>query len=320
MSSPVSPAPSAVRRQLGRSRYYTRDDLPPRLLHWHAPRANRWELLCLLDGALCVQWLLPEGIRTDTMQADDRRWIAPGTRWRVLCVGKGTSFALEIHADDATPVSTPQASRADWLTRATTVRVDDESSLANLLLDLPAGAQRLLRGHFDLSAVHLNAMLAACDEELYWHPLSREPAGFVAFAARAGKPVRLLEYLGRDHAVIEATLDGTFCGDAEHVSWLRGSLERHMSIEENVLFPAYLAAGGHAGWVRGLCNEHNLLRRQVAEASNAAGDRRRLILLLDGHDEKEEQIVYPDLMARVGDAADALVRAAMLYPVPLVAG
>jgi iron-sulfur cluster repair protein YtfE (RIC family) len=103
-------------------------------------------------------------------------------------------------------------------------------------------------------------------------------------------------------------------GDAEHEAWLRNVLTRHMRIEEQVLFPAYLDAGGNAGWVRGLCNEHRQLELHLDRLSEAES-RRRFLLLLDGHDEKEEQIVYPDILAKLGDDAQGLGRQAMLLSV-----
>jgi hypothetical protein len=39
------------------------------------------------------------------------------------------------------------------------------------------------------------------------------------------------------------------------------------------------------------------------------------VLLLDGHDEKEEQIVYPDILAKLGGDAPSLGRQAMLLSV-----
>ncbi len=138
------------------------------------------------------------------------------------------------------------------------------------------------------------------------------------FAADA-LPVGLLEYLGRDHAVIEAALARALRGDARGVAWLHASLQRHLAIEEQLLFPAYLKAGGREAWVRGLCNEHAHLRKQLDllfddDADVTLRARRRFTLLLDGHDEKEEQIVYPDILARVGADLVELTRAAILYP------
>ena len=105
----------------------------------------------------------------------------------------------------------------------------------------------------------------------------------------------------------------------QRMRWLRNALARHLVIEEQLLFPAYLAAGGRAGWVRGLCNEHALLRRDL-ERLHDAGARRRFLLLLDGHDEKEEQIVYPDIIARAVAGDDALTRAVLHLALPAASG
>ncbi len=150
----------------------------------------------------------------------------------------------------------------------------------------------------------------------FWHPLEQGDTDFTAFVARAAQPIGLSEYLGRDHAVIEAALSGALRGDAEHARWLVATLARHLVIEEELLFPAYLGAGGRTGWVDGLRNEHEHLRRGLHALAETSA-RRRFLLLLDGHDEKEEQIVYPDIVARLGGETDALTHAALLCPAML---
>lgn len=61
----MHPQPSPRRRRLGRSHSHGRDDTPPRLRAWHAPRANRWELLEIESGQLLVEWLGAAGIRSE---------------------------------------------------------------------------------------------------------------------------------------------------------------------------------------------------------------------------------------------------------------
>lgn len=166
----TEPTPPAVRRQLGPSRSYAKDDLPKRLAHWHAPRANRWERLCVADGELQVQWLDPDGIRTETLHAGDSRWIAPGMRWRVTQMAAQARFQLEIHADDAAPVSTPQPMRAAWLDEVTTTPLDNSYAFTRLLADLVPGQQRLVRGGFDLDDDRLRGVLTEHGHTLFWHP------------------------------------------------------------------------------------------------------------------------------------------------------
>lgn len=298
--------PSANRRQLGRSRVYAYGDLPSRLHHWHAPRANRWEYLCVTVGPLEIQWLGAEGIRADTLGTGDARWIAPGMRWRVTRMQTQSRFQLEIHADDATAASAPQPVRAALLDEADEITLTGPDALEPALSNLAPRERCLLRARFDI-APHMQDRIARGAGDLCWHPLERGEARCSALLARAAEPIGLLEYLGRDHAVIEAALAGALRGDVERELWLRNTLARHLVIEEEILFPAYLEAGGNPGWVRGLCNEHKHLRRDLDRLSDPVSQR-RFLLLLDGHDEKEEQTVYPDILSRLGADDDVLQR------------
>jgi len=309
----VMPAstPPALRRQLGRSREYTQANLPERLRRWHAPRANRWEYLCVEAGPLVVEWLDSEGAQS--LRTAENCWIAPGTRWRIVQLDAQSRFRLEIHADAATAASAPQPLRAALLDAAECARIDDEAALVRLLAGLRAGERRLVRAGFDFGPA-LHAAIVESHGTLCWHPLDAGRGHATALLLRSAQPIGFAEYLSRDHAVIEAALAGALRGDAEREAWLRNVLARHMRIEEQLLFPAYLDAGGNAGWVRGLCNEHRQLELHLDRLSEAES-RRRFLLLLDGHDEKEEQIVYPDILARLGDGAHGLGRQVMLLNV-----
>jgi tellurite resistance-related uncharacterized protein len=308
-----APEPSVLRRQLGRSRSYTQADLPGRLLQWHAPRANRWERLCVDAGALAVQWLGVDGVTSESLLAADNRWVAPGTRWRIEHIGALARFRLEIFADDATAAGAPLALRAALLDEAECADVGDEASLERLLASLLPGARRLVRASLDLAPA-LRAAIVESHGTLCWHPLDAGPKRATALVSRSTQVIGLAEYLGRDHAVIEAALAGALRGDDKRATWLRNVLARHLIIEEELLFPAYLKAGGNAGWVRGLCNEHKHLKFHLEHLADAQSQR-RFVLLLDGHDEKEEQIVYPDILAKLGDDAQGLGRQAMLLSV-----
>ncbi|HWU67788.1 MAG TPA: hemerythrin domain-containing protein [Stenotrophobium sp.] len=311
------PAPPAGMRMLGRSRTYTGTDLPARLMHWHSPRANRWEHLCVTTGPLCMQWLGAGGAITAELDSGDSRWIAPGMRWRLAEMPPQARLELQIHAADTTPVSEPQALRAALLEQAEHAWVEDAPALKNQLARMLAGQTWLLQGGFDCRQT-LHALLTQEDQFLFWHPLHADVSGFTAVAARSDTPVGLLDYLGRDHAVIEAVLAGTLRGDAGYAGWLHAALSRHLEIEEQLLFPRYLEAGGRASWVRGLLNEHVMLR-QLLDTLSDLRTWRRLLLLLDGHDEKEEQIVYPDIVAQLREATPSVTRAAMLHLPPAMA-
>ena len=310
--------PSDTRRQLGRSRRYVRADVPERLFQWHAPRANRWEHLQVEAGVLVIESLAADGVTREQLRRDDARWIAPGARWRIAHMAEDASFHLEIHADEATEPTAPQARRAELLDAAACVQVDDEAAFLQIVLDLNPGGRCLVRGSFDFGALFGQAM-AQSGGTLCWHPLDARDGHLTALVARSAQPIDLLEYLGRDHAVIEATLVGALRGEVERLTWLRNVLARHLVIEEDLLFPAYLEAGGPPGWVNGLRKEHGLLKQQVEQLADPASHR-RFMLLLEAHDEKEEQIVYPDILLRLGAGASDLRRQVMaLGPVCAVA-
>ncbi|HET6655117.1 MAG TPA: hemerythrin domain-containing protein, partial [Gammaproteobacteria bacterium] len=239
-------------------------------------------------------------------------WIAPGSRWRVARLAAAAAFELEIHADETVAAAAPQAVRAALLDDPAVTQVDSPAGLARALEALEPGDLTLLRAGFDCS-VGLQEAMHEGGGVLFWHPLETGPDRFAALIGRSSQPVGLTDYLGRDHAVIESVLAGTLRGNREHAGWLHNVLARHLSIEEELLFPAYLDAGGRPGWVRGLCSEHEHLRHHVQHLGDAVS-RRRFLLLLDGHDEKEEKIVYPDILERLSDQAESLIAAILQRP------
>ncbi len=305
-------APPGPTRRLGRSRRYTGANLPARLRQWHAPRANRWEYLCVMAGALDTEWLDTARVTTRHLAAGEQCWIAPGMRWRVAGMGPDAGFELEVHADETVAAAAPQDMRAALLEHATRAAARDAGELEARLAALATGQSCLLRIAFD-AGTRLREIMHASGDTLFWHPLAADARQCTALVVRSAAPVGLAEYMGRDHAVIESALAGALRGHAEQGCWLRHALARHLAIEEDLLFPAWLGAGGRDGWVRGLLNEHRLLRRYLPQLDDATA-RRRFLLLLDGHDEKEERIIYPDIVAKLGANARELARTAMRYP------
>lgn len=302
-------------RLLGRSLPYTLDNLPERLRQWHAPRINRWERLWVTGGTLTIQYLGASGASNAELVLGENRWFAPGTRWRVLHIAPDSTFELETHADSKGQAEAPQPLRSTLLEDARTVTVADAPALGALLRALPTGGRCIVDAHFDLSTW---ADTTLATHTLFWHPLAATTDCFTVLVARSDQPFDLPAYLGRDHAVIEATLGGALAGDARYSRWLRSTLERHLRIEEALIFPAYLAAGGRKGWIDGLKSEHGYLRQYLGELDQPTS-RRRLLRLLDAHDEKEEQVIYPDIQAHVGAQVDALLDAAIALPVNIAA-
>lgn len=303
-------------RLLGRPRVCTALDTPGRLRRWHAPRINRWEQLQVTAGTLAIEYLGAGGVTRATLAAGDRRWLASGTRWRVAGLSTDVCFELGIHAAAKGQAEAPQPLRSDLLEAARRVAIADVAGLQAFARALPVGEWRLVEGPFAVDA--LPAALPDM-RNFFWHPLAAAAGSCSALLARSTQPLDLAAYLGRDHAVIEAALGGMLAGDQECGRWLQATLERHLRIEEALVFPAYLEAGGQEGWVRGLKNEHRYLRQYLSELDQAAS-RRKFLRLLDGHDEKEECIVYPDVLARLGVRAEALLVRALGCPLTNAAG
>ncbi len=309
MAGPAEPPPGL--RRLGRSRVYDAASLPERLTRWHRPRAGRWERIHVGAGTLKIAYLGAAAVATQTVEAGGACWIGPGMRWRVDQAPSGTRFELGVHAEAAAAASTPVRLRADILAEARCADVEDAHALGCLLRGLAAGDRCLIRSRFDWTGP-LRGILQAESGTLSWHPLEAGEGRFTAFVARTGHAIGLADYLRRDHLVIEAALAGLLRGDAGYSACLRAALERHIRIEESLVFPAYLESGGREPWVRGLENEHGHIRRYLASVQ-APESRRRFVRLLDSHDDKEERVVYPDIIVHLGARGDALVPAAALF-------
>lgn len=299
-------------RLLGHSRPYTAADFPQRLRQWHAPRINRWERLRVTAGTLGIEYLDAAGVTAQDAPAGSLHWFPPGTRWRVARMPPEGRFELEVHADVRGQAEAPQPLRSELLEHARRVAMDDAAALVDLIDAMPADAHCIAECRFDASAA-LTPRLEA--RTLFWHPLAAGRNGVTALLARSERTFNLAAYLGRDHAVIEAALGGALAGDAECLRWLRATLERHLHIEEELVFPAYLAAGGRDAWIDGLKREHVFLRQYLRELDDARS-RRKFLRLLDGHDEKEERVIYPDVLARTGRHADVLLVRALAFPIP----
>ena len=121
----------------------------------------------------------------------------------------------------------------------------------------------------------------------------------------------LFSYLTDDHARCDALLRSTQqCVGAAHwaaarreVAAFRCALERHLLIEERIIFPAYESAlGNTVSPTRALCGEHGRIRavaQRMAEAIEALSAQdfvthaEALLLTMHVHSEKEEGVLYP---------------------------
>ena len=85
----------------------------------------------------------------------------------------------------------------------------------------------------------------------------------------------------------------------------RDDLLRHLAAEEEILFPAFEQVTGNAqGPTRVMCTEHEQMRELLQEMSQALAARdagalpgiaETLLILMQQHNMKEEQILYPML-------------------------
>lgn len=100
----------------------------------------------------------------------------------------------------------------------------------------------------------------------------------------------------------ESALAGDWDEATSAFNTFRDSMARHFLMEEKQLFPAIIDAGGPAGPVQVMLMEHeqmNDLLAQLAEALAAhdaqryAGLSETLLIVMQQHNHKEENILYP---------------------------
>ncbi|WP_426417246.1 hemerythrin domain-containing protein [Aestuariirhabdus sp. LZHN29] len=94
------------------------------------------------------------------------------------------------------------------------------------------------------------------------------------------------------------------------------ALQAHFGMEEQVLFPAFESATGMtAGPTAVMRMEHQQMRALLAEISEAAGNQERsaflsgcetLMIMMQQHNMKEEQILYPMADRSLPDAGTTL--------------
>ena len=121
----------------------------------------------------------------------------------------------------------------------------------------------------------------------------------------------IVELMADDHracdeefaAIEQAAKRGDWAVAASALKVFADAIERHLSAEENVLFPAFEAATGMSmGPTRVMRMEHIQMRsllddlRAAVEGGDAAsfsGQAETLLILMQQHNLKEENILYP---------------------------
>lgn len=167
-----------------------------------------------------------------------------------------------------------------------------------------------------------------------WNVLERDPQRFrVEIKRRERRDGRnVSEFLGADHQRIDALFDaaerlvgqGDFASALERFREFRVGLERHMDVEEKILFPEFeRLTAVPPGPTAVMRSEHLQLRELLGEIEEAlrgeftsefigaAGELREV---LGDHNMKEERVLYPMTDRSLGaEGSDELVRSMQAY-------
>lgn len=120
----------------------------------------------------------------------------------------------------------------------------------------------------------------------------------------------IAEFMSTDHRACDqafvtaeqAALTGSLSAAETAFATFRQSMQRHFRMEEEILFPALLDAGGPGGPVQVMRMEHEQMNELIelmaaAIANNNAQDysglSETLLIVMQQHNLKEEQILYP---------------------------
>ena len=97
----------------------------------------------------------------------------------------------------------------------------------------------------------------------------------------------------------------------------RSETERHLKMEEEVLFPAFDAKTGmEGGPTHVMRSEHQQMRKVIDDMAQALGNKdgdaylglsETLMVLMQQHNMKEENILYPMCDTRLGAQSEAVV-------------
>jgi hemerythrin-like domain-containing protein len=120
----------------------------------------------------------------------------------------------------------------------------------------------------------------------------------------------IAEFMATDHkacdnefaAAEEAALDGDWGKTEAGFNSFRNDMAHHFRMEEDVLFPTLQAAGGPSGPVQMMLMEHVQMNDLIADMAAAvagkdsqkySGLSETLLIVMQQHNHKEEQILYP---------------------------
>ena len=116
-------------------------------------------------------------------------------------------------------------------------------------------------------------------------------------------------------AAEEAVQRADWAAAASAFERFQGQMEAHFSAEEQLLFPAFEALAGGSGPTRVMRMEHEQMRPLLAQLEAAcaahdgdgyAGAAETLLILMQQHNMKEENILYPMCDQALGAEAERL--------------
>ena len=143
-----------------------------------------------------------------------------------------------------------------------------------------------------------------------------------------GAVVMISTYLSEDHQrcdtlfadVEEKVASGGWEAAAEAFETMRKAIEHHFDMEEAVFFPRFEEASGMTmGPTQVMRHEHEQMRGLFASMADALagrdvdaylGDSETLLIMMQQHNAKEEQILYPMLDAHLQGEAGQLIEEA----------
>lgn len=120
----------------------------------------------------------------------------------------------------------------------------------------------------------------------------------------------ILEFMSATHKTCddafalaeEAVLNNQWNEAASAFNLFWHAMDQHFGVEEEILFPALKASGGPAGPVQVMLMEHAQMKDLIEQMSVAidakdakiyAGVAETLLIVMQQHNHKEEQILYP---------------------------
>lgn len=125
-------------------------------------------------------------------------------------------------------------------------------------------------------------------------------------------------------AAEEAVSDGRWPDAIAEFEKFRDDMEHHFAMEESVLFPAYESETGmDAGPTAVMRSEHEEIRRLMTQLEMALqgededsylGTSETLMIMLQQHNMKEEQMLYPMADRVLGDSADTILEEMKAVP------